>query len=76
MVEQRRHEILCLTWNVNETKLDPNSQFFKTVARKAKQKDLSVAVFGLQEIEMGSSSVAIAAAKDKLHKKAQVLFPT
>jgi len=32
-------------------------------------------VFGLQEIEMGSGSVAMAAAKDKINKKAQVISP-
>ncbi len=37
--------------------------------------NVQVAVFGLQEIEMGSGSVAMAAAKDKMNKKAQVRIP-
>lgn len=70
MIEQRRHQVLCLTWNVNQIK--PMNHFFDTVRLKARQDNFSVAIFALQEIEMGSSSVAIAAAKDRLAKKAQV----
>lgn len=63
-------EVLCLTWNVNEQKPDGGSALFGTLAALAET--ARVAVFGLQEIEMGGSSVAMAAAKDALLKSAQV----
>lgn len=65
-------EVLCLTWNVNEQKPQAASSFFGIVSRLAASESIKLAVFGLQEIEMGGHSVAIAAAKDKINKKAQV----
>lgn len=61
-----------MTWNVNEQKPHVNSTFFGVVGRLAASEGIKLAIFGLQEIEMGGHSVAIAAAKDKINKKAQV----
>ena len=72
LVEQQRLEMLCLTWNVNEQKPNATSTFFGVVGQLAAPEGIKLAIFGLQEIEMGSHSVAIAAAKDKINKKAQV----
>ena len=63
-------EMLCLTWNVNEQRPDSSSSLFHWVADLSTK--ASIAVVALQEIEMGSSSVALAAAKDVLNKSAQV----
>ena len=46
--------VLCVTWNVGESKPDPGSPFFRWVHETAFNTQL--AVVGLQEIEMGSSS--------------------
>ena len=62
-------EMLCLTWNVNEQRPE-GSPLFNWIAELSGK--ASIAVIALQEIEMGSSSVAIAAAKDVLNKSAQV----
>lgn len=62
-------EMLCLTWNVNEQRPE-GSPLFNWIADLSGK--ASIAVVALQEIEMGSSSVAIAAAKDVLNKSAQV----
>ena len=72
LIEQQKLEVLCVTWNVNEQKPDGRSPFFGVVSRLAAPDNVQVVVFGLQEIEMGGGSVAMAAAKDALHKKAQV----
>ena len=64
---------MCLTWNVNQQRPDANSRVFHTVADAGAS--ASIVVVALQEIEMGSSSVAIAAAKDALRKSAQVSLP-
>ena len=72
LVEQQRLEVLCVTWNVNEQKPSANSAFFSIVCHLARPEGIKLAIFGLQEIEMGGHSVAIAAAKDKINKKAQV----
>ena len=72
LIEQQKLEVLCVTWNVNEQKPDGRSSFFSVVSRLAAPDNVKVVVFGLQEIEMGGGSVAMAAAKDALHKKAQV----
>ena len=61
--------MLCLTWNVNEQRPEGSPLFNWIADRSARA---SIAVVALQEIEMGSSSVAIAAAKDVLNKSAQV----
>ena len=62
-------DVLCLTWNVGESKPE-GSPFFRWVAEKARS--ASVVVIALQEIEMGSSSIVLGAAKDALLKSAQV----
>lgn len=62
-------EMLCLTWNVNEQRPEGSPLFTWLADLSGKA---SIAVVALQEIEMGSSSVAIAAAKDVLNKSAQV----
>ena len=46
--------MLCVTWNVGESKPEPGSPFFRWVHEAAFNTQL--AVVGLQEIEMGSSS--------------------
>ena len=69
LVSQANLEMLCLTWNVNEQRPE-GSPLFNWIADLSGK--ASIAVVALQEIEMGSSSVAIAAAKDVLNKSAQV----
>lgn len=69
LVSQANLEMLCLTWNVNEQRPE-GSPLFSWIADLSGK--ASIAVVALQEIEMGSSSVAIAAAKDVLNKSAQV----
>ncbi len=64
---------MCLTWNVNQQRPDANNGLFHKVAEAGAS--ASFVVVALQEIEMGSSSVAIAAAKDALRKSAQVSLP-
>lgn len=71
LLEQQKLEILTFSWNVNEQK-PAGSAFFNKVSKLAASDSVKLAVFGLQEIEMGGGSVAMAAAKDALHKKAQV----
>lgn len=73
LVEQQKLEMLCMTWNVNQQKPHGSSPFFGIVSKLASSAAIKLAIFGLQEIEMGSHSVAMAAAKDKINKKAQVL---
>ena len=63
--------MLCLTWNVNEQRPE-GSPLFNWIADLSAQ--ASIAVIALQEIEMGGSSVAVAAAKDILNKSAQVCY--
>ena len=69
LVSRANLEMLCLTWNVNEQRPEGSPLFNWIADLSAKA---SIAVVALQEIEMGSSSVAIAAAKDVLKKSAQV----
>ena len=69
LVRRANLEMLCLTWNVNEQRPE-GSPLFNWIADLSGK--ASIAVLALQEIEMGSSSVAIAAAKDVLNKSAQV----
>lgn len=69
LVSRANLEMLCLTWNVNEQRPE-GSPLFSWIADLSGK--ASIAVVALQEIEMGSSSVAIAAAKDVLNKSAQV----
>lgn len=70
LISKQSLEMLCLTWNVNEQRPDPSSSLFQWVADLSAK--ASLVVVALQEIEMGGSSVAIAAAKDVLNKSAQV----
>ena len=69
---------MCLTWNVNHQRPDASSGVFHGVFHKVADAgaSASIVVVALQEIEMGSSSVAIAAAKDALRKSAQVSLPS
>ena len=53
---------LALTWNVGQARPPPSSPFFAALADLASGADLAVAC--LQEIEMGGSSVALAAARE------------
>lgn len=61
--------VLCVTWNVNERKPEQDSPFFRWIHETGYSTQL--AVVACQEIEMGSSSVALAAAKDALSYKMQ-----
>jgi phosphatidylinositol-bisphosphatase len=61
--------VLAVTWNVGESKPEPGSPFFRWVHEAAFPTQL--VVVGLQEIEMGSSSVALAAAKDAFSQRMQ-----
>ncbi|KAK9805177.1 hypothetical protein WJX72_003678 [[Myrmecia] bisecta] len=69
VVKHELLEVMCLTWNVNEQKPDSGSAIFRNVDVLSSK--ASVAVVALQEIEMGGSSVAIAAAKDAILKSMQ-----
>jgi len=53
---------VVLTWNVNQRRPPPDSPLFASLADLAR--DADVAVLCLQEIEMGGSSVALAAARE------------
>ncbi|GAB4822767.1 hypothetical protein N2152v2_009813 [Parachlorella kessleri] len=71
-----RHDtvhMLCVTWNVGESKPSKRSPFFTQLDGKVNVTDpgIQLVVVGLQEIEMGGSSVALAAAKDALSYKFQ-----
>lgn len=71
MVALRPLEVVCLTWNVGEGKPNPaDSNFFRWLAKRAAS--AAIVVVGLQEIEMGGGSVAMAAARDRFAKIAQV----
>ena len=54
--------LLALTWNVGQARPPPGSPFWGALADLASGADLAVAC--LQEIEMGGSSVALAAARE------------
>ena len=70
-MERRALEVVCLSWNVGEGKPDPaHSNFFRWLAKRAAS--AAIVVVGLQEIEMGGGSVAMAAARDRFAKVAQV----
>ncbi|KAK9799381.1 hypothetical protein WJX73_007250 [Symbiochloris irregularis] len=70
VVALRPLEVVCLTWNVGEGKPSPSdSNFFRWLAQRAAS--AAIVVVGLQEIEMGSGSVALAAARDRFAKKEQ-----
>lgn len=60
---------LAVTWNCGESKPDPGSAIFRWVHEHSYDK--SLAVIALQEVEMGGTSVALAAAKNALAAKMQ-----
>ncbi len=73
---RRSLRALALTWNVNECKPDPDSsQVFRHLRRAATPagggEGPALVAVALQEIEMGSSSVALAAAKDAISYRMQ-----
>lgn len=70
-VTPRPFSIFALTWNVNEGLPDPlSSQFFGHLREQvAPARQYALAVFGLQEIEMGGTSVAAAATRELLRQK-------
>ena len=71
VMERRALEVVCLTWNVGEGKPEPSrSNFFRWLSKRAAS--AAIVVVGLQEIEMGGGSVALAAARDRFAKVAQV----
>lgn len=67
----RTLRMFALTWNVNETLPDQMSGALFEHLRSVVGADpgLELACFGLQEIEMGSASVAAAATKEFLGQK-------
>lgn len=87
MVEREAVKVLCVTWNVGESKPAPDAVIFKQLARYAgvrssrRGDDSSsdspvvegsgLVLMCLQEVEMGSTSVALAAYKDALSTKLQ-----
>ena len=66
-----RREVDCLTitWNVNEQRPGGSPLFGLLRERSARCQAVAVA---LQEVEVGGSSVALAAAKDAIAKSLQV----
>ena len=62
-------ETLAVTWNCGESRPGKTSSFFRWINEHSTDK--SLAVFCLQEVEMGGTSVAIAAAKETLASKSQ-----
>ncbi len=63
LVSRRCYNCVGMTWNVNEQRPEDSAAFS---ALRDAAADAHVAAVGLQEIEMGGSSVAIAAAKDAI----------
>lgn len=61
--------VLAVTWNCGESKPEPKSSVFRWIHEHAFDK--SIALIGLQEVEMGGTSVALAAAKNALSAKMQ-----
>lgn len=61
--------VLAVTWNCGETKPEPTSAVFRWLHEHAFDK--GVVLIGLQEVEMGGTSVALAAAKNALASKMQ-----
>ena len=62
------HQTLAITWNVNEQRPD-HSSLFRMIRERAQ--DTHTLMVALQEVEMGGSSVALAAAKDAMAKGLQ-----
>ncbi|KAK9832480.1 hypothetical protein WJX81_000147 [Elliptochloris bilobata] len=69
LVMRETLEVLCLTWNVNESKPEVGKTLFQRLADMAS--GAAAVVVALQEIEMGGGSVAMAAAKDVLMNRQQ-----
>lgn len=63
LVRRQEYHCLAMTWNVNEQRPE-SSEAFTALTRAAG--DAHVVAVGLQEIEMGGGSVAMAAAKDAI----------
>lgn len=61
--------VLAVTWNCGESKPERNSSVFRWIHEHAFDK--SIVLIGLQEVEMGGTSVALAAAKNALAAKMQ-----
>ena len=61
--------ILAVTWNVGESRPPISSPFFRWI--KENCVDKSIVVVSLQEVEMGGTSVALAAARETLASKSQ-----
>lgn len=74
LVERKELEMLCVSWNVNEQR-PWHSPFFRKISSLAASEAVQLVIVGLQEIEMGGGSVAMAAAKNALNKKAQAILP-
>eukprot|EP00890_Picochlorum_soloecismus_P001963 jgi/Picsp_1/2768/NSC_00996-R1_type i inositol- -trisphosphate 5-phosphatase 12-like len=61
--------ILAVTWNVGESRPPMTSPFFRWIKENCVEK--SIVVVSLQEVEMGGTSVALAAARETLASKSQ-----
>ncbi len=70
-MERHELEVACLTWNVNEARPEAGTALQRWVVDLSRE--ASLFVVALQEIESGGSSLALAAAKDALLAKQQVL---
>lgn len=68
MLSRLVHQTLAITWNVNEQRPD-HSSLFRMIRERAP--DTQTLMVALQEVEMGGSSVALAAAKDAMAKGLQ-----
>eukprot|EP01024_Parvocaulis_polyphysoides_P034507 TRINITY_DN30553_c0_g1_i2.p2 TRINITY_DN30553_c0_g1~~TRINITY_DN30553_c0_g1_i2.p2 ORF type:complete len:315 (+),score=19.47 TRINITY_DN30553_c0_g1_i2:26-946(+) len=67
VVNNKALKILCGTWNVNETR--PSSESICKWLSPNKFESADLVVVGLQEVEMGTGSVAVAAAKERVYKQ-------
>ena len=72
VLSRQLHQCLAVTWNVNEQRPEGSSLFRHIRERSAEAHTLMVA---LQEVEMGGSSVALAAAKDAIARGLQARGP-
>ena len=69
-LETKRLQALCVTWNVNERFPEAGCPLFAWLRNTSATCNL--AVIGLQEVEMGSGSVAMGTVKDNLFRGLQV----
>eukprot|EP01025_Chloroclados_australasicus_P061797 TRINITY_DN811_c0_g1_i1.p1 TRINITY_DN811_c0_g1~~TRINITY_DN811_c0_g1_i1.p1 ORF type:complete len:1282 (-),score=153.48 TRINITY_DN811_c0_g1_i1:358-3852(-) len=67
VVQNQQIQILCGSWNVNESRPSPSS--IQQWLSMDKLKKVDLVVVGLQEVEMGTGSVAAAAAKERVYKQ-------